>query len=77
MPLDPDQRTRLLAAKARALVADATARDASELTVAPFPNGAIVRDGSTAWCLLDDGAARGLGPAMVLADRDGDRKSVV
>ena len=71
MPLDPDQRTRLLAAKARALVADATARDASELTVAPFPNGAIVRDGSTAWCLLDDGAARGLGPAMVLADRDG------
>ena len=71
MPLDPDQRTRLLAAKARALVVDAFARDGESLTVVPFPNGAMVRDGSTAWVLLDDGAVRGLGPAMVLADREG------
>ena len=71
MPLDPDQRTRLLAAKARGLVADATNVDASELRVTPFPGGALVRASSAAWCLLDDGAVRSLGPAMVLADREG------
>lgn len=71
MPLDPDQRTRLLAAKARGLVADATNVDASELRVTPFPGGALVRDSSAAWCLLDDGAVRSLGPAMVLSDREG------
>lgn len=70
MPLDPDQRTRLLAAKARALVVDATNADASELVVSPFPGGALVRALDAAWCLLDDGAVRSLGPAMVLADRE-------
>ncbi len=69
MPLDPDQRTRLLAAKARALVVDASNIDASELTVTPFPGGALVRAENAAWCLLDDGAVRSLGAAMVLADR--------
>ena len=71
MPLDPDQRTRLLAAKARALVADASGADASELRVTPFPGGALVRAATAAWCLLDDGAVRSLGAAMVLADREG------
>ena len=70
MPLDPDQRTRLLAAKARALVADAASLDAAELVVTPFPGGALVRADDAAWCLLDDGAVRSLGAAMVLADRE-------
>ena len=70
MPLDPDQRTRLLAAKARALVADATGIGASDVRVSAFPGGALARVDSGTWCLLDDGAVRGLGPAMVLADRD-------
>ncbi len=69
MPLDPDQRTRLLAAKARGLVADATGVDASELVATPFPGGALVRATDATWCLLDDGAVRSLGAAMVLADR--------
>ncbi|CAB4919648.1 unannotated protein [freshwater metagenome] len=71
MPLDPDQRTRLLAAKARALVADASNVDASELAVTPFPGGALVRAATAAWCLLDEGAIRSFGAAMVLADRQG------
>lgn len=70
MPLDPDQRTRLLAAKARALVADALNIEASELVAAPFPGGALVRANDASWCLLDDGAVRGLGPAMALAERE-------
>ena len=71
MPLDPDQRSRLLAAKARALVADASNADASEMRVTPFPGGALVRAATAAWCLLDDGAVRSFGAAMVLADREG------
>ena len=71
MPLDPDQRTRLLAAKARALVAGASNVDGSDLRVTPFPGGALVRASTAAWCLLDDGAVRSLGPAMVLANREG------
>lgn len=69
MPLDSDQRTRLLAAKARALVSDATHRDASEFVTTPFPGGAIVRAEDSVWCLLDEGAVRSLGAAMVLAER--------
>ena len=70
MPLDPNQRTRLLAAKARALVGDATGIDQSELRTTPFIGGAMVHVGEALWCLLDDGAIRSFGPAMVLADRE-------
>ena len=70
MPLDPDQRSRVLGAKARVLVADAVGAEASDLTVFPFPGGAMVRTDEGLWCLLDDGAIRSLGPAMVLADRE-------
>ena len=70
MPLDPDQRSRLLAAKARTIVADAIAVEASGLVVVPFPGGAMVRTDEGLWCLIDDGSIRSLGPAMVLADRE-------
>ncbi|MCX6510481.1 MAG: hypothetical protein NT081_06675 [Actinobacteria bacterium] len=70
MPLDPNQRTRLLAAKARALVGDATGIEQSELRTTPFTGGAMVHVGEALWCLLDDGAIRSFGPAMVLADRE-------
>jgi len=69
VPLDSDQRTRLLAAKARGLVAEALTCESSDLSVSPFPGGALIRVENHAWCLLDDGEIRGLGVAMVLADR--------
>jgi hypothetical protein len=70
VPLDPNQRNRLLAAKARALVGDATGIEQSELRTTPFTGGAMVYVDQAVWCLLDDGAIRSFGPAMVLADRE-------
>lgn len=71
MPLESEQRNRLLAAKARGLVAEVTSIDSASLVAAPFPGGAIVRANDELWCLLDDGAVRSFGPAMVLAEREG------
>lgn len=70
MPLDSEQRNRLLAAKARAIVAEATSIDSALLTAAPFPGGAMVRANDDLWCLLDDGAIRSFGPALVFAERE-------
>ncbi|MEX1217071.1 MAG: hypothetical protein WEA11_00970 [Acidimicrobiales bacterium] len=70
MPLDQNQRNRLLAAKARGLVAEATAIESSQLPTTPFPGGAVVRAADAVWCLLDDGEIRSFGAAMVLAERE-------
>ena len=70
MPLDSEQRNRLLAAKARAIVGEVTSIDSASLTAAPFPGGAMVRADGDLWCLLDDGAARSFGPALVFAERE-------
>jgi hypothetical protein len=75
VPLDPEQRSRLLAAKARALVADHLGVDPSgadaELRPGTFPGGATVRAGSAGWVLLDERPERSLGRALIWADREG------
>jgi hypothetical protein len=75
VPLDPEQRSRLLATKARALVADHLgvdpAGDDAELRPGAFPGGATVRAGSSGWVLVDERPERGLGPALIWADREG------
>jgi hypothetical protein len=63
----------LLVAKARALVAEHVGVDPTsgpDLHATAFPGGAVVRVGDAAWVLLDDTGARGLGPALVLAQRE-------
>lgn len=75
VPLESEQRSRLLAAKARALVSDhlgiSSHGEAEDLLLGPFPNGAAVRVGSTGYVLVDGGqqSARSLGPALVWAHR--------
>jgi len=65
----------LLAAKARVLVAEHLGIDPSsgdvELRTGTFPGGATVRVGSAGWVLLDERPERGLGPALIWADRAG------
>lgn len=70
MPLDSEQRSRLLAAKARALVANATSLDSASLEAAPLPGGTVVRAREQLWCLIDDGAIRSFGPALMFAERE-------
>ncbi len=73
VPLDPEQRSRLIIAKARTLVADhlgdLSAPD-SELIVGSFPGGATVRAGTRGWVLLDAGAERGFGAALAWSQRE-------
>jgi hypothetical protein len=65
----------LLAAKARVLVADHLGIDPSaddaDLRPGAFPGGATVRAGSSGWVLLDERPERGLGRALIWADRQG------
>lgn len=64
MPLDPERRGELLAAKLRALV-----DGAGEPTT--FPGGAARVHGDRGWILADANPARALGPALVWAERHG------
>ncbi len=52
--MEPEQRSALLAAKLRALVAEGWRRDASTLTPRPFPGGASLVDPTSGdgWCLV-------------------------
>ncbi len=67
MTPDDDRRARLLAAKARGLVADHLAIASDAIDAAPMPDGAAVRVDGSLWVLLD--SVRGLGPAIALAER--------
>ena len=72
----------MLAAKARVLVAEHLGIDPSTGDAEPrtgtFPGGATVRVGSAGWVLLDERPERGLGPALIWADREGvDELNVV
>lgn len=69
VPLEPDQRAGLFAAKVRGLVAAHLQLDAAVLTGRPLPFGAAVLYDDQLWVLLGDQAARGVGPAMVWASR--------
>jgi hypothetical protein len=78
VPLDPEQRSRLLAAKLRALVRDGFGADVDAGVGAVFPGGAALlippeggaRDGAgpDAWVLLDERPAGGLGRALAWAE---------
>jgi len=71
--LDPDQRSRLLAAKLRVLVDDRWGPDPARRPGA-FPGGATLEGaaadgGAVAWVLVDEGAARSLGAVLAWAHR--------
>lgn len=68
MTLDPDRRARLRVAKARTLVAEHLAIDASTLEAAPLADGAAVRGPDRLWALVDHVA--GFGSALAMADRE-------
>ncbi|MCU0267386.1 MAG: hypothetical protein MUF83_01935 [Acidimicrobiales bacterium] len=68
--LDPDQRSRLLAAKLRALVESRVGVVAGARPVA-FPGGAALVSGDTAWVLIEDRPQRALGPALAWAAQQG------
>lgn len=68
MTLDADRRSRLLTAKARALVADHLGVDSSALATAPAAGGAAVRGTDALWVLLED--VGGLGAAFAVAERE-------
>jgi hypothetical protein len=53
---------------------DVEAASPTDLPSTTFPGGAVVRAEDSAWVLLDDSVARGLGPALVLADRENLRE---
>lgn len=82
--LDPEQRSRLLAAKLGALVADATgASDGGEvahgvgdrpMVPGTFPGGAAARRGDEGWVLVGERPESALGRALVWADREGVAK---
>jgi hypothetical protein len=67
--LDPERRASLLGAKLAALVARRWgAHESGPAAVAsPFPGGAAVQRGDTAWLLLEDQPERSLGPALAWA----------
>lgn len=69
MAPDDERRSRLLTAKARALVAEHLGVESSDLEAAPIPGGAQVRAPGATWVLLDE--VRALGTAFVVADRAG------
>ena len=62
--------SRLRAVKLQALVRDHLGRDIAPVVGAFPPGAAIVVDGA-AWVLLEDDPARGLGPALAWAVRNG------
>jgi len=64
------RRSRLRAVKLQALVRDHLGRDIAPVVGAFPPGAAIVVDGA-AWVLLEDDPARGLGPALAWAVRNG------
>ena len=69
VPLEPDQRAGLFAAKVRGLVAAHLQLDAAVLTGRPLPFGAAVLHDDHLWVLLGDQGARTVGAAMVWASR--------
>jgi hypothetical protein len=79
--LDPEQRSRLLAAKLRALVvahlgdtgeapAGGEVAPGPDLALGTFPGGATARAGERGWVLLDERADTALGRALVWAGRE-------
>lgn len=75
MALDPDQQSRLLAAKLRALVDDRWGPDPARRP-GSFPGGATLEGvgaggASVAWVLVEQGAGRSLGAVLAWADRAG------
>jgi len=70
--LDPAQRSRLLVAKSRGLVASHLDIDpnGSDLRASSFLGGAIVRVDRSVWVLLDENGVSGLGAALALVGSD-------
>lgn len=68
MTIDADRRARLRVVKARTLVAEHLAVDASTLEAAPIVDGAAVRGPDRLWVLVDH--VVGLGAALALAERE-------
>jgi hypothetical protein len=68
--LDPEQRSRLLAAKLRGLVGDVPGEADDAPVVGTFPGGATLRRGPDGWVYLDERPDAGLGRAFVWAARD-------
>jgi hypothetical protein len=67
--LDPERRSALLAAKLGALARDNLGLVEGEAS--PFPGGAALRVGDAGVVLVQDAPARGLGPALAWAHRQG------
>lgn len=67
--MDPERRSALLAVKLGALARDNLGLVDGELST--FPGGAALRFGATGAVLVQDAPARGLGPALAWADRQG------
>jgi len=69
MPLEPERRQALLAAKLGALVRDEWGD--GDRSPSPFPGGAALRAGSVGWVLVEDEPKRALGGALAWARRAG------
>lgn len=62
MPLDPQRRSALLQAKARALVRDQFGE--ADRVASTFPGGASLIEAGTGWVLVEESAARSLGAVI-------------